>query len=254
MHQHLYHKHQACLGSGKLWCLCGRPSHWDGLQYRTEFQSVQLSAKEIHQDICVLYWFRWCWLFRVKPSNYINIWLNLIQSCPVSWLMCVWCSSQGSLRHCQPRIDEWPHHYVGGLSTTQTYCLILAQQPRNGLCHAILGTLRLKVDGLLTLGPPCSSFVFINAHTSGRTSKRPYGHQHRPYVETASLNPGLYVVAILCMHMFAVYLICCPHTPTHTAQDFESSIVAGHLGNCPRVLRQLGAARGVVHEAFPWLC
>ena len=58
---------------------------------------------------------------------------------------------------------------------------------RLGFCVAVLGVLKLLPDGLLTLGPPCGSFVFLNAATSGRSRSNPYGFP-KPYVETASLR------------------------------------------------------------------
>lgn len=43
---------------------------------------------------------------------------------------------------------------------------------------------------MLTLGPPCGSFVWINSSTSGRSAKRPYGREDRAYVNLASLKLG----------------------------------------------------------------
>lgn len=55
---------------------------------------------------------------------------------------------------------------------------------------AILGVLRVKNDGLVTLGPPCGSFVWLNSATSGRRKDRPYGFEEKAYVEEASLTLG----------------------------------------------------------------
>ena len=63
--------------------------------------------------------------------------------------------------------------------------------PRQGFCHAILGTLRLLPDALLTLGPPCSSFVWLNSATSKRTEQDPYGDESKEYVRRGSLRLGL---------------------------------------------------------------
>ena len=54
--------------------------------------------------------------------------------------------------------------------------------------ECILHTLRLVPGGILTLGPPCGSFVWINRATSGRSSTSPYGYEDRAYVELASLT------------------------------------------------------------------
>ncbi|CAJ1425207.1 unnamed protein product [Effrenium voratum] len=56
-----------------------------------------------------------------------------------------------------------------------------------GFAQAVLGTLRLLPGALLTLGPPCGSYVFLNRATSGRSQQFPYGFEDRPYVELASL-------------------------------------------------------------------
>ena len=64
------------------------------------------------------------------------------------------------------------------------FCVLL----RSGFKECILHTLRLEPGGLLTLGPPCGSFVWINRATSGRSSTCPYGNEDRAYVELASLT------------------------------------------------------------------
>lgn len=61
---------------------------------------------------------------------------------------------------------------------------------RSGFCQAILGVLRVKEDGLITFGPPCGSYVWINRSSSGRRPERPYGFEHKPYVERASMKHG----------------------------------------------------------------
>ena len=62
---------------------------------------------------------------------------------------------------------------------------------RLGFSQAVLGVLRVKADGLIHFGPPCSSFVWLNRATSGRSRSRPYGFEDRTYVEAASLKLGL---------------------------------------------------------------
>ena len=57
---------------------------------------------------------------------------------------------------------------------------------RLGFGEAVLQTLRLKPDGLMTMGPPCSSYVWINAGTHGRTKERPYGFE-QTYVDIGSM-------------------------------------------------------------------
>ena len=60
---------------------------------------------------------------------------------------------------------------------------------REGWFRAIYLTLRLKPGSLVHGGPPCGSFVWINAHTSGRRTWRPFGFASlRPYVRQANVN------------------------------------------------------------------
>jgi len=54
--------------------------------------------------------------------------------------------------------------------------------------ECILHTLRLEPGALLTLGPPCGSFVWLNLATSGRSEESPFGNEDRAYVELASLT------------------------------------------------------------------
>lgn len=57
---------------------------------------------------------------------------------------------------------------------------------RSGFAFAVLQTLRLKPDGLMSMGPPCSSYVWINAATHGRTKERPFGFEQQ-YVDIGSM-------------------------------------------------------------------
>ena len=60
---------------------------------------------------------------------------------------------------------------------------------RSGFMRALLMAMRLEEGGVLHAGPPCSSFVFINAFTHGRTKQRPLGYQRlRWYVRQANLK------------------------------------------------------------------
>ena len=59
---------------------------------------------------------------------------------------------------------------------------------RGGFAQAVLGVLRTRPDGLISLGPPCGSFVFINLATSQRSEDCPYGDETKSYVELASLR------------------------------------------------------------------
>lgn len=71
--------------------------------------------------------------------------------------------------------------------------------------------LKLRPHGLAHCGPPCSSFVYINSHTHGRSSSRPFGNWSlRAYVKQANtllartkcsrelLQSSLAVLTIVC--------------------------------------------------------
>ncbi len=47
-------------------------------------------------------------------------------------------------------------------------------------------------DGLLTAGLPCSSFVWINAATSQRSSSNPLGNSDLSYVKEANMTLECY--------------------------------------------------------------
>lgn len=55
-----------------------------------------------------------------------------------------------------------------------------------GLLHAILAVLRLRVNSLLFLGIPCSSWVWLNRGTSKRSKSNPLGDTSIPSVATTS--------------------------------------------------------------------
>ena len=63
--------------------------------------------------------------------------------------------------------------------------------PRKGFLTAIQHTLRLKPGGLVTAGPPCGSFIFLNMGTSGRSKLRPLGCR-RNYVQVANETLGVH--------------------------------------------------------------
>lgn len=67
-----------------------------------------------------------------------------------------------------------------------------------GWFRAIYLTLRLKPGSLVHGGPPCGSFVWINAHTSGRRTWRPFGFASlRPYVRQANVICGRLALILL---------------------------------------------------------
>ena len=59
---------------------------------------------------------------------------------------------------------------------------------RRGFYEAILGVLRLRADGLMTLGPPCGSFVWISSSSHGRREHKPYGFEDKEWVNIGSMS------------------------------------------------------------------
>lgn len=60
---------------------------------------------------------------------------------------------------------------------------------RLGFCIALRMVLRLVPGGVLSMGPPCGSFVWVNLATSGRSESNPYGNA-LPHVVIGSMLLG----------------------------------------------------------------
>lgn len=77
-----------------------------------------------------------------------------------------------------------------------------------GFLRALLLTLRLAQSAVLSSGPPCSSFVFLNMSTSGRRKWRPFGFAgRRPYVCAANRITTRMVLLWLVATVRYVYLV-----------------------------------------------
>ena len=111
--------------------------------------------------------------------------------------------------------------------------------PRTGFCQAVLNTLRVVPDGVITLGPPCSSFTWVNSGTSKRSRDRPYGDESRSYVNKGSLNfdcighwPGYPLDHLhsefLCMWCYQFHTAPLWDWP---AQDVFTGHPIGHIGH-----------------------
>ena len=57
---------------------------------------------------------------------------------------------------------------------------------RRGFLKCLLNTMRLRPDGLLAAGVPCSSFVWVNLATSLRNGGCVFGDETRGYVQEAN--------------------------------------------------------------------
>lgn len=77
-----------------------------------------------------------------------------------------------------PSVDSNPSYYP-------------SEQFRQGFLGSLLVVLRLRENAVLHGGPPCSSFVFINSFTHGRTKSSPLGKfRLRGYVRAANTSHG----------------------------------------------------------------
>lgn len=57
---------------------------------------------------------------------------------------------------------------------------------REGFLRSIQLVLQVREGGVITAGPPCGSFIFLNMFTSGRTKWSPLGNK-RGYVVEANV-------------------------------------------------------------------
>ena len=67
---------------------------------------------------------------------------------------------------------------------------ITSCQPRYGFLAATRAILKLKENALVTIGLPCSSYVFLNAGTSQRSADNPFGETSLEYIQAANKHPG----------------------------------------------------------------
>ena len=77
-----------------------------------------------------------------------------------------------------------------------------------GFLKAVALTLRLKEQGLLFAGLPCGSFVFISTGTHRRSRARPWGEEHREFVQQGNCLGSRFAL-LICIAVVrrAVYLI-----------------------------------------------
>ena len=110
--------------------------------------------------------------------------------------------------------------------------MCLTSTLRRGFARAILQTLRCKADSVLVMGPPCSSFVFVNLATSKRSALEPYGDQTKSYVELGSLLCSRALLLLLLATVRGVYTVL-EQPQTSTMKYFPDLI---HVGKAIRAL------------------
>ena len=67
------------------------------------------------------------------------------------------------------------------------FVLTTRNWPRLGFALALRLVLRIRVGGLLSLGPPCGSFTWINLFTHKRNPSQPFGDQTLPHILNGNL-------------------------------------------------------------------
>lgn len=72
--------------------------------------------------------------------------------------------------------------------------LIPASLPRKGLLKLAQMVLKTRPDGLVHSGPPCSTFVWVNRHTSKRSKEFPEGDSSVQSVSASNAILGLRLV------------------------------------------------------------
>ena len=68
---------------------------------------------------------------------------------------------------------------------------------RGGWLKHLQTVLRAAPSALVFGGPPCSSFVWANRATSGRSKEKPEGFTRKEYIKLANLILGLYQLVII---------------------------------------------------------
>jgi hypothetical protein len=99
--------------------------------------------------------------------------------------------------------------------------------------HPVGEVMRLKIGGLLWGGVPCSSWVFLNRGTSGRSRDKPLGNDWQASVRSSNLIVTRFVLlCLLAVARGAVWL----------AEQPMSSLMLHH----PRLqeVQRLGCALG----------
>lgn len=59
---------------------------------------------------------------------------------------------------------------------------------RSGFLKLLQQALRVKQNGLASLGIPCGSYIFLNCPTHKRSEANPFGNETLGYVATANLS------------------------------------------------------------------
>ena len=125
---------------------------------------------------------------------------------------------------------------------------------RSGFLHAIQLVLKLREGALVTAGPPCGSFVFLNMGTSKRTKSRPLGG-NRPYVRAANkpLSEKQIVHFIICGGVVLTNGVPYPHRSQILAKDHLPSVSSAGPSDHSRGSVFDGAAIPNTYDGFPLL-
>ena len=212
-------------GLDQLRCLCWKKSHWNSVPWKPQYHDPTQLYHMALLRCCEV----WMVSLRQSPSLWVvtlpgkklneshlaNAKSTVLPHFSIGskcWI--IWASFLVVIEYCDPGVTvvltDWGFSlFISDSGTTSTLLrvvlsttfapqqelsrktnLISMRALRSGFCQAIQGVLRVKEDGLVAFGPPCGSYAWINRSTSGRRPEKPYGFEHKPYVERASMRHG----------------------------------------------------------------
>lgn len=105
---------------------------------------------------------------------------------------------------------------------------------REGFLKAIQNVLKMQPGALLTAGPPCASFTFINQGTSKRSRQRPFGNCLLRYVAAANqtlvFNNINYIIYPKCQRLLSIaWNSLLDHFLKIAWRSASSTVVMSHL-------------------------
>lgn len=122
--------------------------------------------------------------------------------------------------------------------------------PRNGFLGAVRLILRLECDSLISAGLPCTSYVWVNQGTHGRSSARPLGNCHLDYVKEANTSSD--TQGSLCL--FAVCAVCLSCVPSCCVSSFQAQADDPNRTSSPSRDSEIRLLAGGAAQIIPASC
>ena len=173
------------------------------------------------------------------------------------WWLCQTYPAK-NLRRFVEIIPMTSYHASQSMVRTRTHPTAALSFPlRPGFLRSVLLTLKVEEKGVMVCGPPCSSFVWVNSYTHGRSRERPLGHAStRSYVRLANVTLEWEMSHVsIYMEWIWNHLPLCRYVPCSTddrlAKDNKSHgtfVVTCHMSPC---LRGGRAATFLCHALVP---